>query len=304
MKNIGITGGTGFVGSYLTDALKKDGYQVVIFTRDPEKHIKKPNTRYAYWCPEENKCDLTALKTLNGVINLAGASIAGKRWTSKRKQEIRESRIIGTQFLVEKLKEYAPNCSTFISASAIGYYGSDNNNEPFKEEDKPAKDFLADTCLKWEQAAERAADTMRTVLLRFGIVIGKDGGMYKEFAKPIGLGIKPILGSGKQIISWIQVEDLVRLISASLTNTKISGAYNAVAPNPVSHEALVQAIAKQKGGVKIPVPVPAVAVKLMLGEMSTEVLKSCTVSAQKVLHTGFQFKYNNIDSAIKATVNS
>lgn len=304
MKSIGITGGTGFVGTHLTEALKRAGYQVIIFTRDPEKHKKKQHVRYAYWCPEENKCDLVYLKKLHGVINLAGASIAGKRWTSKRKKEILDSRIVGTRFLVDKIKEYAPDCTTLISASAIGYYGEDKNDIPFREEDIPANDFLAETCVKWEQEASNAADVLRTVLLRFGVVLGNDGGMYKEFAKPMGLGAKPILGSGKQIVSWIQVEDLVRLITTALANASMKGAYNAVAPKPVSHETLVRTIAQQKGGVKIQVPVPAFAVKIMLGEMSKEVLKSCTVSAQKVLDTGFQFQYDNIDKAIHATIHS
>jgi uncharacterized protein (TIGR01777 family) len=304
MKTIGITGGTGFIGRHLTEVLKTAGFQVVILTRNPEEHKKKQHVRYAYWCPEENKCDLTHFKKLNAVINLAGAGIADKRWTDKRKKEIVESRVVGTRFLVDKIKEYAPDCKVLVSASAIGYYGEDKNGYAFSEDDPPAADFLAKTCVKWEQEAEKAANKVRTILLRFGVVLGGDGGMYKEFAKPMNLGAKPILGPGTQIVSWIQVDDLARLITAAVNNSDMRGAYNAVAPQPVSHEALVRAIAKEKGGIKIPIAVPSFAVKLMLGELSEEVLKSCTVSAQKVIDTGFHFKYDTIDKAVQATVHA
>lgn len=305
MKTIGITGGTGFIGTHLTEVLKAAGYHVVIFTRDPERHKKKQHVRYAYWCPEENKCDLTYLKKLNAVINLAGAGIADKRWTDKRKKEIEESRVAGTRFLIEQVKQYAPDCNTLVSASAIGYYGADKSGVArFTEDDAPASDFLAKTCVKWEHEAEKAAKDLRTVILRFGVVLGKDGGMYKEFAKPMNLGAKPILGSGKQMISWIQVEDLAKLIATAVDKESMRGVYNAVAPQPVTHEALVSTIAKEKGGIKIPIPIPSFALKLALGELSEEILKSCTVSAQKVIDAGFHFKYPTIGKAIHAIVHA
>jgi uncharacterized protein (TIGR01777 family) len=302
MRMIGITGGTGFVGRHVAQLIKSSGDQLVIFTRDPEHHKPEEGITYAYWCPEENKCDLTALTQLDAVIHLAGAGIADKRWTAKRKKEIVDSRTLGTNFLVNKLKEYAPGCHTLIAASAIGNYGPDRGNKPFTEDDEAYDDFLAQTCVKWETATHNADMLLRTVILRFGIVLGEDGGAYPEFAKPMSFGVVPILGSGEQVMSWIHVHDLARLILLSIDSQKMAGTYNAVSPNPVKHKDLMKTIAAKKGGIKIPAPVPAFALKLALGEMSTEVLKSCTVSNQKLQNSGFSYMYSDIDKAISAIV--
>jgi uncharacterized protein (TIGR01777 family) len=300
MRTIGITGGTGFVGRHVTKLLRESGHEVIIFTRNPLKKGKdKDNVTYCYWSPHENKCDLTCIQRVDAMIHLAGASIAEKRWTKKRKAEIVTSRVESTEFLVDKLREHAPNCKVFISASAIGYYGSDNGHMPFHEDDQPADDFLGSTCQQWEKAALEASDFVRTVILRFGIILGKEAGALKEFSRPIKFGVKPVLGSGRQVISWIHIEDLVRVIYHCILEKDLKGVYNAVAPQPVTNRALMKTIAHERGGVAIPAPVPAFMLKLMLGEMSTEVLKSCTVSADKLKTTGFQFEYPEIKGAIK-----
>ncbi|RYD56272.1 MAG: TIGR01777 family protein [Sphingobacteriales bacterium] len=306
MRTIGITGGTGFVGHHVTRLLRDAGNQVVIFTRNPEKKDQsKDGITYCYWSPRENKCDLTCIQRVDAMVHLAGAGIAEKRWTKKRKEEIVKSRVETTAFLVDKLREHAPNCKTFISASAIGYYGADNNRAPFHESDRHADDFLGDTCKKWEHEAIQAADFVRTTILRFGIVLGREAGAFKEFYKPVKFGVKPVLGSGKQVISWIHIEDLVRFIYHCIRHEDINGIYNAVAPNPVTNKKLMDTIAQEKGGLAIPAPVPAAALKLMLGEMSTEVLKSCTVSADKMSSTtGFQFDYPDINSAVRQLLQS
>jgi len=300
MKIIGITGGAGFVGRHLTALLINKGYDVIIFTRNITGKKAIPHVLYAHWDAEKEICDTVSLGKVDAIVHLAGEGIADKRWTDKRKQEIVGSRVKGTRFLVSQLKEYAPSCKVLVSASATGFYGPDMSGMiPFKETDAAYTDFLGDTCKRWEAESEKAQSLMRIVILRFGIVLGKDSGAFKEFEKPMSFGVMPILGSGRQVVSWIEVDDLARLILFSIENELMNGIYNAVAPHPVSHTELMKAIGKEKGGLKIPVPVPAFILKIMLGEMSEEVLKSCAVSADKVLGSGFKFQYPEIDKAVK-----
>lgn len=303
MKTIGITGGSGFVGRHLTDLLRQQGYSVVIFTRHPEKHHTSDGVQYSYWEPAKNKCDLLALKNLDAVVNLAGTSIE-KRWTPKNKNNILNSRVNGTHFLVSKLKKHSPNCKTFISASAVGFYGVDKNGAAFTENDAPADDFLAGVCRKWEKSAFEARDTMRTVIFRFGIVLGKDGGAFQELSRTAPLGILPVMGSGKQVMSWVHVDDLVSMFNFAITNAEMSGVYNAVAPEQVSQKQLMKTIGQVKGGFAIAMPVPKVALQVILGEMSTELLKSCTVSCKKILDADFKFRYPGITDAVSAIIKS
>lgn len=300
MRTIGITGGTGFVGRHLTRLLTEGGNHVVIFTRKPEKARNTDKITYCYWNPDEGKCDLTCLGKLDAVVNLAGAGIAEKRWTKKRKEEIVKSRVESTNFLIAQLREHAPDCKTLVSASAIGYYGPDRTGKAFRETDLAYNDFLGSTCRKWEQAAMQGAKSMRVVILRFGIVLGKEDGAFKQLAKPLSFGVMPILGSGNQMVSWIHVKDLAQLISYSVKEEGMKGVYNAVAPETVTHKALMETIAHAKRGMSIAMPVPAFALKLMLGEMSTEVLKSSTVSAQKLKETSFRFSYPDIQVAVRS----
>ncbi len=302
MQTIGITGGTGFIGKHLARLLTGNGYRTVIFTRDMHKVKGSDSIGYSYWNPSEKKADLTYIKELDGIVHLAGAGIADKRWTKKRKELIVRSRVESTQFLIKCLQEHAPRCKTLVAASAIGYYGQDKDRKedrPFRENAPPGSDFLADTCRQWEAASLPGGDFLRRTILRFGIVLGKESGAFPRFADPQNWGIVPILGNGRQIISWIHAEDLCRLILWSLKHTDMQGAYNAATPCPVSHRRLMMTIAQVKGGLKIPVPVPAVLLKAGLGELATEVLKSCTVSAEKTLGSGFTFRYRDIETAVK-----
>jgi uncharacterized protein (TIGR01777 family) len=302
MKTIGITGGSGFVGTHVSGLLVNMGYRVIIFTRHAGKKAPSSGLQYAHWDPEKETCDIKALKEVDGIVHLAGAGIADKRWTEKRKQEIIDSRLKGTSFLVNQVMLHAQQCKVLVSASAIGFYGADNGQEPFTEDMPPATDFLGITCIEWEQASAFADDFLRRVVLRFGIVLGKESGAFKEFEGPTRWGVAPILGSGKQVISWIHIDDLSRLIVAAIENENMRGVYNAVSPEPVTNAALMKSIRKHKKGIQIPVHVPAFALKMALGEMSTEVLKSCTVSNSKVQSTGFTYQYPSIDAAVEQLV--
>lgn len=234
------------------------------------------------------------------MVHLAGAGVADKRWTDARKKEIVDSRVQGTRLLVDALRTYAPSCKTLVSASAIGWYGSDDGGRiPFTEDAPPAHDFLGETCRQWEAEVFRASDFLRTVALRIGIVLGRESGAYPEFAKGLRFGAMPILGSGRQVVSWVHVEDVAAMFAHAVEEQTLQGTFNCVAQHPVTNRALMKAIAMAKGGLAIPVLVPAFALKIALGELSTEVLKSCTASAKKVQATGFRFRFEKIEAAAK-----
>lgn len=300
MRTIAITGGTGFVGRHLANALSKAGNKIIIFSRSPQKQPNEDLITYSYWDPMKSEIDIPQLSRINAVVNLAGTGIGDQKWTKKRKNAIFNSRVRGTSFLVQQLLENAPACNTFISASAIGFYGPDRAGVvPFKENAPAYNDFLAQTCLGWEKASELVAETMRRVIFRFGIVLGRDGGSFPRFAQPQSFGIVPILGTGKQAISWIHIDDLVSLLQMALNDDRWNGIYNAVAPAAISNAQLMKTIAKQKGGIKIPIHVPGALLKLALGELGAEVLKSCTVSAEKIIQNGFRHQYDTIDKAVE-----
>jgi len=297
METIGISGGTGFIGTSLATLLDKKGYNVIIFCREVKRIIN--NSHFAYWDPENEDCDINALSEINIMIHLAGAGIADKRWTAQRKKEIADSRIKGTRFLISQLKQNAPACKTFIAASAIGYYGPDRGDlAPYHEDTEHYSDFLANTCALWEKESLQAKSFARTVIFRFGIVLGKEKGAFPKFYDPVKWGLMPILGSGKQVYSWIHINDLIAMLYFAIAHTGMQGIFNAVSPQPVTNKELMKALAKARGGIKLPVYVPASALQLLLGEMSTEVLKSCTVSADKILGSGFTFQYPGLDSAV------
>lgn len=301
MKTIGIAGGTGFVGRYITRELEQKGHNVIILTRDAARYKGTDRVTYATLDAKTRKVDEQALSRLDAVINLSGAGVADARWTAARKKEILDSRVDTTLFLIEQLKLHAANCQAYVAASAIGFYGPDQPGQgAFTEDAPPYTDFLGDTCQKWENASRTAEDRYRTVLIRIGIVLGKESGALKEFLKPMTMGVMPYLGGGQQVMSWIAVEDLARLFVYAAENNHMEGTYNGVAPDHCTQRHLMQTIKHVKGGLAIPVTVPSFILKAMLGEMSIEVLKSCTVSANKTLASGFSYKYTGIESALKA----
>jgi uncharacterized protein len=303
MKTVLITGGTGLVGKALGLALLEKGYQVIILSRASDRASTISNLTYATWNVEQQTIDADAVAKADYIIHLAGAGVADKRWTPKRKQEIVDSRTQSSLLIVDSLQKIENKVKAVISASAIGWYGADPvipNLKPFIETDPADTAFLGETCKLWEQSIEPVTQSgKRLVILRIGIVLSKDGGALKEFLKPLKLGVAAILGNGKQVISWIHIDDLVRLFMAAIENEKMNGTYNAVAPIPVTNKELTLTLAKSKKNFFIPFHVPAFLLKLVLGEMSIEVLKSATVSAIKTETTGFAFKYPLITAALQ-----
>ena len=301
MQTVLITGGTGMIGKALTEALIERGFHVIILTRNASKHKPATNISFAEWDIQKQTIDKKAVEKADHVVHLAGASVAEKRWTDKRKQEIVSSRVDSGKLLVESLKTIPNKARTVISISGIGWYGPDKNDgREFIESDPSSNDFLAQTCKQWEAAIEPVSFLgKRLVKLRTGIVLSNEGGAYPEFKKPLKFGTATILGNGKQVVSWIHIDDLVRIILFAIEEEKMDGTYNAVTPDPVTNKELVLEIArKERGRSFISIHVPTFALKIRLGEMSIEVLKSATVSGEKIQKTGFMFQYPDLSSAI------
>lgn len=302
MATILITGGTGMIGTALTKALVQKNHEVIIFSRHKKKSLQK-NISYALWDVDNQTIDEEAIKSCDYIVHLAGANVAEKRWTKKRKKEIVDSRVDSGRLLVKALKETPNKIKAVVSSSAIGYYGPDPktpNPKSFVETDPPFSDFLATTVVQWENAMKPVEELgKRLVFFRTGIVLSNEGGAYKEFKKPLKFGVASILGSGKQVVSWIHIDDLVRLYIEAIDSEKWNGIYNAVSPNPVSNQQLIKEIAKQTKGIHITAKVPSFALKIILGEMSIEVLKSTTVSSEKIQEQGFQFLFPTIQDTVK-----
>jgi uncharacterized protein (TIGR01777 family) len=303
MKTVLITGGTGLLGQALTKGLLARGYSIIILTRNAASKKNERNVRYAQWDLAAQAIDSSAILTADYIVHLAGANVAEQRWSQKRKQEIVESRAQSSALLVKALQENQNDVKAVVSASGIGWYGADPqipNLVPFVESDRAADDFLGTTCVQWEQSIQPVTSLgKRLVIFRTGLVLSNNGGAYAEFKKPLRFGVASVLGNGKQMVSWIHVDDMVNLYITALENEAWSGVYNAVAPQPVSNKALIQAMSRQRGGFHITTHVPQFALKTALGEMSVEVLKSATVSSGKVEAAGYTFSFPHIEAAVQ-----
>jgi uncharacterized protein (TIGR01777 family) len=308
MATILITGGTGLVGKRLTEMLLEKGHSVIIMSRE-KKASQQEHVFYAVWNVEKQVIDVDAVRKADYIIHLAGAAVVEKRWNDARKKEIVDSRTKSSALIVKALKENTNQVKAVISASAIGWYGADSLSpalskregvKGFHEEDKPATDFLGETCRLWEESIEPVTQlAKRLVKLRIGIVLAKEGGVLKEFMNPIKFGVAAILGSGKQMISWIHIDDLCSMFIKAMEDNNMRGSYNAVAPTPVSNKQLTLSLAeKMRGKFFIPVHAPTFALKIALGEMSIEVLKSTTVSSDKIKRAGYHFMYPALDDAL------
>jgi uncharacterized protein (TIGR01777 family) len=257
----------------------------------------------AHWDPYKEVIDPEAIRSADFIVHLAGAGVADKRWTDRRKKEIVESRTRSSALLVKALKEIPNKVQAVISASGIGWYGPDPtipNPRPFVETDPVDDDFLGETCRLWEESiAPVTALGRRLVILRTGLVLSNEGGALPEFSKPVKLGVAAILGSGRQVMSWIHIEDHCRLFLHAIEDESWSGVYNAAAPQSVNNRTLTLELARRiKGRYFVPVYVPSLLLKIIVGELSIEVLKSTTVSIEKIHKGGFQFLYPSIQSAL------
>ncbi|MBL7872863.1 MAG: TIGR01777 family oxidoreductase [Cyclobacteriaceae bacterium] len=294
-KKILITGASGLIGSRLTDLLLKKGYPVSHLSRSA-RGGKVPSF---VWDVDKGEMDDQALKGVETIIHLAGAGVADKRWSKSRKKEILVSRIKSTDLLYKKLSSINHFVTTVVSASAIGYYGFEGD-EVLTEDSRPGTDFLADVTKQWEAEVDTLADLkLRVVKLRIGIVLSEKGGALPEMAKPIRLGVGSPLGTGKQQLSWIHIDDLCEMFIHAIETNQMKGAYNGVTGSWVTNEELTTAIARTlKKPLWLP-NVPAFVLKMIVGEMAAIVLGGSKVSADKIKKTGFVFNYTELDATLK-----
>lgn len=292
MQNILITGGSGLVGQRITELLEKKDYQVAWLSRSAQ-----PERKSFIWNIEKEALDSEAIEWADAIIHLAGAGVAEKRWTPERKKLILESRTQSTQLLFAAMEKAENRPNTFISASAVGYYGFNTGTTLVDETSPSGSDFLAEVVKAWENEVKRMEGLdIRTVLLRIGIVLDSEGGALGEMLKP---PVAAPLGSGDQWMSWIHIEDLARMFVYALEKTTLQGVYNAVGPNPATNQQLTQEAAYAKGKTYLGIGVPGFVLKMVLGEMSAMVLGGNRVSCQKIQKTGFQFEFYELSAALK-----
>jgi uncharacterized protein len=296
-----ITGGGGLIGRYLTSALLSEGYKVSHLSRNANQFGK---VRVYRWNPGQNILDPAIFESVDYVIHLAGANIGEKRWTKIRKDEIVRSRVNSAKLIYKIVSENETRLKAFISASATGYYGSVTSEHIFSEQDVAGNDFLGTTCLKWEEAADLFQNSgIRTVKIRTAVVLEKRDSALSKLMLPAKFGFLVRTGNGRQYMPWIHINDLIRIYLKALEDQKITGAYNAVSPYHVTHNEFVITLSKVMNKPVLPVPVPSSILRLALGEMSDIVLKGSRVSSEKLIATGFKFRFNNLSDALDNVLN-
>lgn len=290
--NFLISGGTGFVGKHLCQALQKKGHHTYILTRSPLDHMNTKATTYIdYNYPVDN------LPPIEGVINLAGESLFGY-WSQKKKDQIKNSRLETTNVLIQLMKQMKIKPNVFISGSAVGYYGISEDLIFTEATAKSGKDFLAEVVVEWEQIAKQAETLgIRTVYTRFGVILGKEGSL-PLISLPVKLFAGGKIGNGEQWMSWIHIEDVVRLIDYCLFNKSMEGAVNTTAPHPLRNKDFMRTLAKV---LKRPhwTTTPSTLIHAAIGEMGQLITKGQYVLPQKALDHGFEFKYPELVKALK-----
>ena len=305
MERILISGATGLVGQQLCKLLYQEGYEINILSRGSGNNR---NYHYYKWDLEANYIDESVFeKKIDYVIHLAGAGIADKLWTKKRKAEIISSRVGGIDLLYKCLQKLSYKPKAFLSASAIGIYGNRTDNKILDESTpihKESNEFLVQSCLDWEAASDKIeALGIRTIKFRIGIVLSTQGGALVKMMMSRQLRILPYFGNGKQMYSWIHIEDLCRLVLHLVRKQDSNGIYNAVSPKPVSNLEMTMNIAKASGYKSIFVPVPKIALQMAMGEMSSVVLDSTNVYPKRILEEGFVFNFSDNTTAIQDLLN-
>jgi uncharacterized protein len=294
-KKILITGASGLIGSRLTELLIQKGYQVSHLGR-----AKKVGLVDSFvWDVEKGELDQQALAGVDAIIHLAGAGVADKRWNEKRKKEILESRTKSSALLYETLKKGNHSVKAVVSASAIGYYGFCLDERIFSEKSNPGSDYLAQVTNAWEGEVDKIASLeIRVAKIRIGIVLSEKGGALAEMAKPVRLGVGAALGTGKQYLSWIHIDDLCAMFIKAVEDEHMHGAYNAVC-DWVTNEAMTKSIARVLNKPLLLPPVPGFIMKIIVGEMAVIVVNGSKVSSAKIRATGFTFQFPELNQALK-----
>jgi uncharacterized protein (TIGR01777 family) len=301
-RKIIVTGATGFVGRDLVKKLVEKNYSVVVLTRSPQKHRAKFETQDVKVVPWDSHSAEGWVEWLEGaeaIVNLAGENIGSGIWTSEKKKKLRESRINAGQAVVDAINKVGKKPALLVQASAIGYYGS-RGAEEITENSGVGNGFLAELTRDWENSVSQVTDRdIRLVVLRIGLVLGKKGGAISKFEIPFKLFLGGHLGTGNQWMSWIHKDELINIILYAIDNKSVEGIFNVTAPHPLTAKDFFKYIGKAMNRPSW-FHVPAVIVKLLLGEMAEEVLLSSQkVMPQNLLQSGYRFQYPEIDAALE-----
>lgn len=301
-KNVLLTGGTGFIGRHLTELLLKEGFRVSILSRSTRKNT--PEVSYYQWDVKKQEIDTEAILKADYIIHLAGTNIAGGRWTEERKKAILSSREDSLKLLHDTLQKNNKILDGFVSASAVGIYGAYTLENICTEETPPANDFVGIVCQRWEAAADTvAALGIRTVKIRTGLVLGKDGGFLKPLTPIFKYKLGAALGSGKQYMPWIHITDLCAIYVKAIQEPTMSGPYNAAVLDGTTNTVFSEIMCKIYGYQLWLPNIPAFVLRLIFGKMSALLLEGQRVSSQKIEQFGFVFQYESIKKALKDCVN-
>jgi hypothetical protein len=299
--NVVVAGGTGFIGASLVGLLRGEGHDVVVLTRNPEKYPPVRDVQRVRW-DGAGQGDWSAhVRNADAVVNLAGESIGGGRWTASRKRRIVDSRISATRALVEAIRAGEKKPSLFISASAVGYYGSVESGD-VTEEHVPGSGFLADLCLRWEQEARAVSELgVRLVILRTGVVLGEKGGALQRMLLPFRFFVGGPIGSGRQWFPWVHRDDVAAVILFALGKGALSGPVNLVAPESIDMKGFCEALGSALSRPSW-LPVPAFALRAVLGEMSGMIITGQRVVPSKLLALGYPFRYPALGPALASVI--
>jgi uncharacterized protein len=297
MESVLITGGTGLIGSHISKKLKEKGYNIAFLSR---KRISCSTIPVYTWDPDKNIIEPEAISGADYIIHLAGAGIGDKRWTGKRRELIVDSRVKTGELIFNKVLESGKNLKAFISASGIGYYGTITSEKIFNEADPPSNDFLGEVCRKWEEMADRFNGSgIRTVKLRTGVVLADKGGALGRMTNTVKMGIGSTLGSGKQYIPWIHIDDLCNLYLKAVEDPFMIGAWNAVAPEHTTNKEFMRILAEVLEKPFFFPAVPSFVLKILFGKMSDIILTGSRISAGKIISSGYKFEYPGLGDALK-----
>ncbi len=296
MAKVLITGGTGLIGSYLSKRLQNKGYEVAILSRTNSSRTEILTYKWDY---KTNVIDNEAIDSVDFIIHLAGTNIGKKRWTAKRKQQILDSRVKSAELILNKILERNKKINAFISASAVGYYGSITSEKIFIEDDNNFNDFTGNICKLWEQSADKFQSIgIRTVKLRTGLVLTKKGGVLAKMIIPVKFGIGVLFGNGKQYFPWIHLEDLCDVYIKAIEDPKMKGAYNAVAPEHLSFNNFIKQLGVVFQKPLLNIKIPSFIIKIIFGKMSEMILNGSRISSTKLVKTGYDFRFTSIQNAL------
>lgn len=297
MAIILISGGTGLVGIALTNRLITEGHEVRILSRNPQSSSQ---LKSFYWNVEKNEIDEKAFDGVEHIVHLAGSGIADKRWTNARKQDIIDSRVNSMKLITDVVKKKNIQLKSFVGASAIGIYGMTTSEKIYTETDTGKDDFLTQSCTQWENSYQQIQTlSPKNCIIRIGVVLSKDGGALKKLLPLFKLGLGSAVGSGKQYMPWIHIDDLVSVFHEALFNPNYRGIYNAVSSEETTNQSFSKQLAKSVSKPFFLPNVPAFALKLVFGEMSNVLLEGSRVCNQKLINTGFQFQFPTLNETLK-----